>query len=379
MLWDVVARQSKSGHRLLPSDIVFATEVAPGSAVAVNSDGQPPAILRFDDLSRSALKVPAWLDTNRDMTFVPPNLVCFYDTNMMRIGEITGETPRLLGELEVGRNIVRRPRSGEAALAYCAERHLFAWGDSSGTVQIVNLEKPAQRLRINSRINQPAPVEFSPDGKLLALGNPGGRGLEVRDVETGKLLLDSDIQVRLIGRYLLFANDGQELVAVPVSSSGTEMEVLFWDLRHPDKQPISFPERGSLGEFAASPDRRWVAIGSQDGFVALYDSQTVERKSVLHGHMQGVHGITFSPDGKTLASSSGALEAIKLWHVETGQELLTLPGKGSLLSMVQFVAGGNALLAGSQGQKDTWQIWRAPSWEEIAATEAKEKTVSQLP
>jgi WD40 repeat protein len=377
MLWDVAARQSKPAHRLMPPEIIFATEVAPGVALAVNSEGKPPGILRLDDLKQSTLEIPAWFHTNMEMAFAPPNLGCVYDTNTMRICEIQGETPKLLGELQVGRNIVRRPRSGEIALAYCAKRHLFAWGDSSGTVHVVNLAQPAQRVEINSRLTEPAPVEFSPDGKLLALGSPRGRGLEVREVETGKLLLDSDIEVRLLGRYLLFANDGQQLVAVPVTSSGTEMEVMFWDLRHPDKQPISFPERGSLGELAISPDRRWVAACGQDGFVVLYDSQTVERKRVLHGHMQGVHGVTFSPDGKTLASGSGAREAIKLWHVETGQELLTLPGKGSLLSTVQFVAGGNALVAGSQAQKGTWQIWRAPSWDEIAAAEAKEKAVSQ--
>jgi WD40 repeat protein len=379
MLWDVAARQSKPTHRLMPPEITFATEVAPGVALAANSEGRPPSILRLDDLRQSAFKIPAWFHTNMEMAFARPNLGCVYDTNTMLICEIQSETPKLLGELAVGRNIIRKPRSGEVALAYCAERHLFAWGDSSGTVHVVNLAQPAQRVEINSRLKEPAPIEFSPNGKLLALGNPRGHGLEVREVETGKLLLDSDIEVRLLGRYLLFANDGQQLVAVPVTSSGTEMEVMFWDLRHPDKRPVSFPDRGSLGELAISPDQRWVATCSQDGFVVLYDSQTEERKTVLHGHMQGVHGITFSPDGKTLASSSGAREAIKLWHLETGQELLTLPGKGSLLGTVQFVAGGNALVAGSQDQTGTWQIWRAPSWEEIAAAEAKEKAASQLP
>jgi len=77
--------------------------------------------------------------------------------------------------------------------------------------------------------------------------------------------------------------------------------------------------------------------------------------------MQGAHGVKFSPDGKSLVSSSGARQAVKIWHVETGQELLTLKGSGSLLGKVAFVDGGNALLAGSAGQKGTWQIWRGPS------------------
>jgi WD40 repeat protein len=102
----------------------------------------------------------------------------------------------------------------------------------------------------------------------------------------------------------------------------------------------------------------------------------MERKQVLHGHMQGVHGVRFSPDGKSLVSSSGAREAVKIWHVETGQELLTLSGKGSLLNVVEFVDNGNALLAGCTAQKGTWQIWRAPSWAEIEA-EAKQTRESK--
>jgi WD40 repeat protein len=376
MLWDAAGRQSKPVYRLMPPEITFAFEVTPGVVLAGNSGWTPPGILRLDDLSQVPLTFPAWFRTNMVLTFVPPNLCCGYDTNRMWICEIQGETQKLLGELAVGRNIVRKP-TGQVALAYCAKPNLFAWGDASGTVQVVNLEQPAQRIEITSRLSEPAPIEFSPDGRLLALGNPRGRGLEVREVQSGKLVLSSDVRVHLEGRYLLFANDGHQLVAVHDAASGPE--VLFWDLMHPDKQPVSFPERGGLGELAISPDRRWVAASSEDGFAVLYDSQTVERKHVLHGHMLGVHGVTFSPDEKTLASSSGGREAIKLWHVETGQELLTLPGKGSLLGTVQFVAGGNALLAGSQGQSGTWQIWQAPSWEEIAATEAKEKTVSQLP
>jgi WD40 repeat protein len=176
---------------------------------------------------------------------------------------------------------------------------------------------------------------------------------------------------------VLFANQARTLVALHTEVSGRK--VVFWDLTQPEKPPIHLPERGALVGLAASPDGRLVAVASQDGFVFLYDAQTMERIKVLHGHMQGVHGVRFSPDGKSLVSSSGAREAVKLWHVETGQELLTLKGKGSLLDQVEFVDGGNALLAGSAGQKGTWQIWRAPSWEEIAAAEAREKAESNQP
>ena len=64
----------------------------------------------------------------------------------------------------------------------------------------------------------------------------------------------------------------------------------------------------------------------------------------------------------------GGREAVKLWDVGTRQELLTFGGKGSLLEAARWTADGDVILAGPP-----WQAWSAPSWEEIAAAETKEK------
>src|SRR4030095_12263896 len=98
---------------------------------------------------------------------------------------------------------------------------------------------------------------------------------------------------------IVFANKGQTFVAL--SPSGNE--IVFWDITRPESNPTRFKERGFLAGLAASPDGRLVAVCSQEGFVVLYDAQSMERKQVLHGHMQGVHGVRFSPDGKSLVSS----------------------------------------------------------------------------
>jgi len=54
--------------------------------------------------------------------------------------------------------------------------------------------------------------------------------------------------------------------------------------------------------------------------------------------------------------------------------LLTLGGTGSVPSAARWSADGDVVLAGAP-----WQVWRAPSWEEIAAAEAKEKTETRQP
>ena len=80
-----------------------------------------------------------------------------------------------------------------------------------------------------------------------------------------------------------------------------------------------------------------------------------------------------SADGRRLLSASGAREPVKLWDTATRQELLTFAGTGSLLA-TKWSADGDVIVAGPP-----WQSWRAPSWEEIAAAEAKEKRESNQP
>ena len=56
---------------------------------------------------------------------------------------------------------------------------------------------------------------------------------------------------------------------------------------------------------------------------SLPSSSSLER--TLKGHSSQVFSLTFSPDGKTLASGS-ADNTIKLWNLSTGQQLRTLKG-----------------------------------------------------
>jgi WD40 repeat protein len=75
--------------------------------------------------------------------------------------------------------------------------------------------------------------------------------------------------------------------------------------------------------------------------------------------------------------SSGGIEAIKLWDVATNDELLTLEAELTTFGKTAFSPAEDYL--GTVGSSKKLHLWRAPSWEEIAAVEKSMATKQPQP
>jgi WD40 repeat protein len=81
---------------------------------------------------------------------------------------------------------------------------------------------------------------------------------------------------------------------------------------------------------------------------------------VLKGHNFPVNSLTFSPDGKRLASGSDDRTA-KVWDTTTGQELMTLRYAEPVSSVAFSPDGKRLAFASNDG---TVKVWEADSVEE---------------
>ena len=73
---------------------------------------------------------------------------------------------------------------------------------------------------------------------------------------------------------------------------------------------------------------------------------TPGKTTTLKGHTEFVSSVSFSPDGKRIASGSGD-NTIKLWDAATGEESLTLKGHTRGVTSVAFSPDGQRLASAS--------------------------------
>lgn len=107
-----------------------------------------------------------------------------------------------------------------------------------------------------------------------------------------------------------------------------------------------------------SPDGKRIASSSGDGTVKVWDvadGKLVWEKKSGHGGST-VRSVAYSPDGKLLATGSFD-KTVKLWDANTGSELKTLRGHSQSVRLIAFSPDGKLLAScGEEGTVILWEV-----------------------
>jgi glucose repression regulatory protein TUP1 len=112
--------------------------------------------------------------------------------------------------------------------------------------------------------------------------------------------------------------------------------------------PDSLNNDAGVTSVAISPDGRWVAAGSLDTVVRIWEVGTGKLVERLRGHRDSVYSVAFTPDGRGLVS--GSLDkTLKYWDVSGLSVGGSGAGAGGVKSKKEGAAAAAAAAASSAG------------------------------
>ncbi len=181
-------------------------------------------------------------------------------------------------------------------------------------------------------------IAFSPDGKLLAMGDTNGeihlwQMPEVRLLRTGK-------EYGSIVLSAAFSPDGKTF-----ATGGSNGTICCWDVSSWSVRQILQGNTRTVLGVAFSPDGKVLASSIGDGTVRFWDWSNGRCLLTLLAHQGQAWSIAFSPDGKILASA-GDDGRLKLWDVSTGQCLKTFQGDSRQIRSLAFSPDGRTVACG---------------------------------
>jgi WD40 repeat protein len=122
-----------------------------------------------------------------------------------------------------------------------------------------------------------------------------------------------------------------------------------------------FPQQGhtfAVSSVAYSPDGRFIVSGSADGSVKIWDLEAGRELWTMPEHEAAVKSVAYSPDGRRVVSGA-ADYSIRLWDAETGEGIRNITGHSNVVNSVAYSPDGRFVVSGSTDR--TVKIWDAES------------------
>ncbi|ELP54031.1 tyrosine kinase family protein [Microcystis aeruginosa TAIHU98] len=204
---------------------------------------------------------------------------------------------------------------------------------------------------------------------LLGVGITQGYGyFKYKNFPASPQLLISDLSsLRFLDKTLTGHSDTVSSVVYSpdvryLASGSSDKTIKIWEVATGKELRTLTGHSSWVSSVVYSPDGRYLASGSYDNTIKIWEVATGKQLRTLTGHSFWVNSVVYSPDGRYLAS--GSLDkTIKIWEVATGKQLRTLTGHSFWVNSVVYSPDGRYLASGN-GDK-TIKIWEVATGKEL--------------
>ncbi len=364
----ILAIENAGAVRLIDLENNRVLQAFSGKSAVFSADGQTLALLDRDQIRLYDVSTGKFLQT-LEGSFISVSSLQFAPDG--RSLAIVGDGPA--NSLGAPQAVIWQLPDGNDTMVYIQAPLELTYAPNEGTLLIRTAESiyvldPNNASRVatfNEYGTSVDGVAFSPDGKTLAATSSNPHlTTRLGGSEDGQLekTIEDPYNQGYGGAKVSFSTDGQLLWA----------QGSFWRVKDGVRLTSleSFLGKGALPYFPASvafsPDDEMLAVGYLEGHLRLWDLGEEKLIRELEGYQGEVLGLSFSPDGKTLAAIFGYPDtAIQLWTVPEGERLLSIQGVvwTHEFSQVVFSPDGQTLATVSKnedglelGMVELWRV-----------------------
>jgi WD40 repeat protein len=215
-----------------------------------------------------------------------------------------------------------RAEGSLACLALGPDGNLLAWASYQGKITLRDLETGQTRRLEGPSEGVGASLVFAPDGKTL-LSSGGGSLLCLWDVDSGKEIRRFNANLKMTADVCCqpaFTPDGARIATGLRDAGGNICDAVVWD-RATGKEVLRLPHDLGVSAVAISCDGKTLATAGRPGIVHLWDLATGKKRGELKGLHDGVGGLAFSADGKSLVVGGYWDFTLRIWDLASGKDM----------------------------------------------------------
>lgn len=267
--------------------------------------------------------------------------------------------------------MLKKHKNEVSALAFSPDGKMLLSGSDDGTIRAWDTTTGRQQFACSRHSGEISGIATSQEGTILtSVHSWRNAQIQYWDIDNRNLL-----SVSFLKRTIPAAISPDATTLAMMDLKGKN-KLRLWDVSkkriRANLQGHEYPSYALNFVFAFSSDRKKLASASAKRYniIHLWDipirpksffqkvfssSKTIRPQDTLEGRMGVVRTLTFSPNGKMLASG-GSDRIIHLWEVETGNALFTLTGHSGYITAMAFSPNGKRLVSASYLVIYLWNV-----------------------